>query len=131
MEMQKLRPFLLPFIILISVLIFGVFQYSDSWGFVHIKGFNALFLVPFVCLLLLAGAFLAQGKQIFQTTPDVLPKLTKRELEIVKLIKEGKKNQEIAEALFVEMSTVKTHINNIYTKLSIKNRKQLLELIPE
>jgi len=48
--------------------------------------------------------------------------LTQRELQILALIAEGKTNKEIAAAFYIELSTVKTHVNNIYTKLSVRNR---------
>ena len=41
-----------------------------------------------------------------------------------KLIGDGKSNKEIAIELFIELSTVKTHINKLYTKLKIKNRNE-------
>ena len=50
--------------------------------------------------------------------------LTQKEQEIFTLIKEGKSNKEIASALFVELSTVKSHINNIYSKLGVSNRRE-------
>lgn len=50
--------------------------------------------------------------------------LTQKELEILTLIGEGKSNKEIANALFVEVSTVKTHINKIYSKTGVANRKE-------
>ncbi len=53
-------------------------------------------------------------------------KLTKKEKEILSHIKEGKSNKEIASALFVEVSTVKSHINKIYSKLEVSNRSELL-----
>jgi DNA-binding NarL/FixJ family response regulator len=37
---------------------------------------------------------------------------------------EGKTNKEIAQELFVELSTVKTHINNIYRQLNVGTRKE-------
>lgn len=49
--------------------------------------------------------------------------LTAKEMEVLALIAAGKANKQIAELLFVEISTVKTHINNIYTKLSVANRR--------
>ena len=55
---------------------------------------------------------------------NILLLLSAKELQILKLIAEGKTNKEIAAIQFIEISTVKTHINNIYTKLSIKNRKE-------
>jgi DNA-binding CsgD family transcriptional regulator len=53
-----------------------------------------------------------------------LPILTQQEEKILKLIGDGKSNKEIATELFIELSTVKTHINKLYTKLKIKNRNE-------
>jgi DNA-binding CsgD family transcriptional regulator len=54
---------------------------------------------------------------------DPFLELTNKELYILQLIVEGKSNKEIAAINFVEVSTIKTHINNIYTKLGLDNRK--------
>ena len=43
--------------------------------------------------------------------------LTKRELEVIRLVIEGNSNTNIAEKLFVSKATVKKHLNNIYKKL--------------
>ena len=48
--------------------------------------------------------------------------LTERELEVLRLIAAGLSNREIAQELFVAVSTVKTHINHIYGKLDTKSR---------
>ena len=56
-------------------------------------------------------------------------KLTAKEQEILRLIATGKSNKEIANALFVEVSTVKSHINKIYAKLKVKNRREVMELV--
>lgn len=48
--------------------------------------------------------------------------LSKRELEVLDLINLGLSNQEIAEKLFISLSTVKTHTSNLYSKLGVKNR---------
>ncbi|MCG6879338.1 MAG: LuxR C-terminal-related transcriptional regulator [Deltaproteobacteria bacterium] len=53
-------------------------------------------------------------------------RLSKRELEVLSLIKAGRSNQEIAEELFISLSTVKTHIRNIYEKISVHSRTQAL-----
>jgi len=50
--------------------------------------------------------------------------LTNRQREIFNLIAEGKSNKEISDELFIELSTLKTHINNIYKTLEIVNRKE-------
>ena len=49
--------------------------------------------------------------------------LSQRESEVFRLVRSGKSNKEIAGELNVELSTVKSHINSIYSKLGIKSRK--------
>ena len=53
--------------------------------------------------------------------------LSKRELEILSLLSQGHSNQEIATKLFVSLSTVKTHIQNLFEKLDVKRRIQAVE----
>ena len=53
--------------------------------------------------------------------------LSKRELEILSLLAQGHSNQEIAAKLFVSLSTVKTHIQNLFEKLDVKRRTQAVE----
>ena len=50
--------------------------------------------------------------------------LSKRELEVLHLIADGLSNEEIAERLVVGKSTIKTHINRIFSKLGATSRKQ-------
>jgi DNA-binding NarL/FixJ family response regulator len=50
--------------------------------------------------------------------------LSKREIEILRLMAEGKENKEIAQELYISPQTVKNHISNILTKLQIENRIQ-------
>ena len=53
--------------------------------------------------------------------------LSKRELEILSLLAQGHSNQEIAAKLFVSLSTIKTHIQNLFEKLDVKRRIQAVE----
>jgi LuxR family maltose regulon positive regulatory protein len=53
-----------------------------------------------------------------------LDTLSERENTVLQLIAEGLSNQEIARALVVTVSTVKTHLNNIYAKLHVHTRLQ-------
>ncbi len=53
--------------------------------------------------------------------------LSKRELEILSLLSQGHSNQEIATNLFISLSTVKTHIQNLFEKLDVKRRIQAVE----
>ncbi|SDQ04911.1 response regulator transcription factor [Carnobacterium viridans] len=50
--------------------------------------------------------------------------LTNREQEILMLIAQGNSNQEIADALFITLKTVKTHVSNILAKLEVEDRTQ-------
>ncbi|MEO0528034.1 MAG: helix-turn-helix transcriptional regulator [Bacteroidota bacterium] len=52
--------------------------------------------------------------------------LSRQEKNVQTLIVAGKTNKEIANELFISMSTVKTHITNIYSKLKVSNRQELL-----
>jgi len=53
--------------------------------------------------------------------------LSNRELEILGLMAEGNSNQEIANRIFVSLSTVKTHNQNLFEKLDVKRRTQAIE----
>lgn len=50
--------------------------------------------------------------------------LTPREAEVLTLIAKGRSNTEIAEELFVSAATVKTHINNLFGKIGVRDRAQ-------
>jgi len=52
--------------------------------------------------------------------------LSERELEVLNLMANGHTNQAIADDLFIALSTVKKHINNIYGKLNVPNRTQAI-----
>jgi DNA-binding NarL/FixJ family response regulator len=55
---------------------------------------------------------------------DESPGLTRRELEILKLVAEGHSNAELARMLWVTEQTVKFHLSNIYRKLDVSNRTE-------
>lgn len=54
--------------------------------------------------------------------------LSKREMEILKMLDNGLKQQEIADKLYISISTVKTHVKNIYGKLGVENKKSALKV---
>ncbi len=66
-----------------------------------------------------------QSGDYFQTKYNI----TRREKEIIKLIKTGYSNSEISDKMLISVSTVEKHIYNIYQKLNVKNRIQLINLI--
>ena len=51
--------------------------------------------------------------------------LSERELQVLRLIAEGYSNPEIATALYLSLSTIKSHIRNIMHKLNMEHRIQL------
>ena len=53
------------------------------------------------------------------------PYLTKAELGVLKMVAYGKTNQEIADALFVHVTTVRTHVKKIHAKCDIAGRSRL------
>ena len=55
--------------------------------------------------------------------------LTKRELEVVLLLREGYSNAKIAEDLFVSESTIKKHLSNIFGKLGLNSRTEVLVFV--
>jgi DNA-binding NarL/FixJ family response regulator len=68
------------------------------------------------------------GKQSLLTDSNAdyghLELLTEREAEVLRLLCEGANYKTVAKALFISESTVKTHINNIFTKLQVNDRTQ-------
>lgn len=57
----------------------------------------------------------------------LIESLTDRELETLQLISNGLSNEEIGEALFISVSTVKTHTRSLYGKLNVNRRTQAIQ----
>ena len=57
--------------------------------------------------------------------------LTPRERQVLRLVGEGKRNAEIAGALFISEHTVKTHINHVFSKTSSRDRAQAIRYAHE
>jgi len=68
----------------------------------------------------------AQSKeQTHEVNPQIsesISALTKREMEILRLVSEGLTNEEIGKKIFISEKTVKTHLTNIFDKLKVNNR---------
>jgi len=56
--------------------------------------------------------------------PKWLEDLTKREVDVLRLIAQGKSNQEISETLFISVGTVRNYVSNIFTKIGVSDRTQ-------
>jgi DNA-binding NarL/FixJ family response regulator len=55
-------------------------------------------------------------------------RLTRREREVLSLVQQGLTNQEIAEALVIELGTVKNHVHNILRKLNVSSRRDAVHV---
>ncbi len=64
--------------------------------------------------------------QATRPTQQSLVDLTERELEVLNLVVQGESNQQIAEALFISITTVKAHISNILSKLQVSSRTEAI-----
>lgn len=53
--------------------------------------------------------------------------LTPREYEVLQLMAKGHSNTEIAEALFLSLSTIKTHASNLFVKMDVSSRTKAIE----
>lgn len=63
-----------------------------------------------------------------KTEAGLLVTLSAREVEVLKLIAEGKSNQEISAQLYLALNTVKRHAYNIYAKLGVQKRTQAVSV---
>jgi len=97
---------------------------------------SGLWKILSLCLALLSLFLLWQNRQLKignKETADssknkINHNLTSQEIKILQLIQQGKSNKEIAADLFIELSTVKSHINKLYAKLQIKNRREAVQI---
>ena len=93
------------------------------------------YLAGAVILALITGIILTnryhRQKPAESQNYDLLETLTAKELRVLELIATGKSNKEIASLNYTEISTVKTHINNIFSKLGVRNRKAAANLYLE
>jgi LuxR family maltose regulon positive regulatory protein len=57
---------------------------------------------------------------------EMIEALTDRELDVLRLIADGLKYEEIAGTLFISLNTVRTYVKGIYGKLNVNNRSQAI-----
>ncbi len=81
-----------------------------------------------VLVLTVFGLIILVFKVSQRKLKTLLPEnnLSRQERNIQRLILEGKSNKEIGNQLFISLSTVKTHISNIYNKLGVSDRRELI-----
>ncbi|GAB4386211.1 MAG: response regulator transcription factor [Elainellaceae cyanobacterium] len=81
-------------------------------------------IAPGLLNKLISNSSQAQINVLEPTLPNVA-QLTPREQDVLRLIREGATNREIAEQLYISESTVKTHVTRLLTRLNMRNRAQL------
>jgi len=88
------------------------------------------FLSSLLTLSIFLGIFLVleQKRLAKSMLNNSLEKLTEQEQNIAQEILKNKTNKEIAANMFISVSTIKTHINNLYTKLNVNSRQEIKQL---
>ncbi len=76
----------------------------------------------------MAGALLAEFAELSKRSTEAarvpVPRLTERELEVLRLVARGMANKDIAVSLFISENTVKNHVRNILEKLQLHSRME-------
>lgn len=81
---------------------------------------GAAWLDPGIARMVLEST--REGRQ--RVNSELAGLLTKRELDVLKQVVDGRTNQEIADGLFISIETVKTHMRHIMEKLRVTDRTQ-------
>jgi DNA-binding CsgD family transcriptional regulator len=90
---------------------------------------NILIYIVLCTFFFILGFALRQGIHKYkEIDKNIIKNLTNQERRILLLIKAGKSNKEISDELSIELSTVKSHAYNIFSKLGINSRKEILNL---
>jgi len=66
----------------------------------------------------------AKKCKIISSSASIFGLLSKRELEVMQLIEKGFSDRQIADKLVISLSTAKTHVHHIFSKLNVKDRLQ-------
>lgn len=133
-QVRPLKIFSLVYIIFYAYQLFLWFFPIEIW--VILSAFNLLLLniipIPFL------SHFFKEKENLSMNKPEARGKiekfyqdqgLSKREMEIADLIVAGKSNEEIENELFISLATVKKHISNIFLKMDINSRSQLINQV--
>ena len=74
----------------------------------------------------MASKLLTEFNNLSKQAPQkvMVPKLTDRELQVLKLVAQGMSNREVADELFISENTVKNHVRNILEKLHLHSRME-------
>ncbi|OBR92799.1 CsgBAC operon transcriptional regulatory protein [Clostridium ragsdalei P11] len=115
--------------IIIGLIIATCILFLFSYKIVFLKD------VPYLCLIYILQCILVilccikEESEIVHEGKNDLECLTNREKEIADYICMGLSNKEIGNKLFISPNTVKNHVYNIYKKVNVKNKVELINLI--
>lgn len=116
------------------VSIFNLFRGEESGDFtekdVFILDIFKKHIENMVCHLIYAGRQQYAADRFFEKSAAAYC-FTQRETEVLRLLRQGFSNNEIAEKLIISTSTVKKHVYNLYDKAGVKSRTKLLNALYE
>jgi DNA-binding CsgD family transcriptional regulator len=129
---------ILAFIVLIIMIFsFVLFVVNYEKFTLELLQQNGGVILAIICIILSVSKIpsdikkLVQTEKTISTDENTIAKLgiTQREQEVLQLLVTGKTYKEIATELFISLPTVKTHVSNIYSKVKVRNRLELSNLI--
>ncbi|MEZ4778684.1 MAG: response regulator transcription factor [Flavobacteriaceae bacterium] len=95
-----------------------------------LKNANKYEIIKAIEIVMQGGNYLTpEAEKAFKfelNLQNSLPKITKREIEVLRLIVEGYTNNQISEKLFVSTDTIDSHRKNLYSKLNVNNTATLI-----
>jgi DNA-binding CsgD family transcriptional regulator len=117
----------------------GFYKYFNWLYKFYFQGFNLLFfiIITYTLISLIIGlkTFIKLSKiNLNNYSTDINSQIIKkyniseREIEVIKQLVSGKTNKEISDTLFISLSTVRTHIYNVFLKTNVKNRVEIINL---
>lgn len=124
--------------LLYMILTVAAFLLSDLHPlipFMFILFFLSWHLIPILFMSLYLGKYHGEKTTLqrdYEASLDSFARkyeISKREKDVIQLISKGLSNQEISDALYISLQTVKDHTHRIFTKTGVKNRVQLTNLI--
>ena len=91
--------------------------------------FNSLFTTIEISLFNFSKMLFSANLDIAVINQNLLSQITQKEFDVLSGIYKGRNNKQIAEENFVSVNTIKTHIKNLYDKLNVHSRSELLARI--
>lgn len=124
------------FVFLPGIIFIDIFynEFSFIQRFVPYRFHTVSIYYPFLCFFEILESIII-GRRNRHSMPAATNEfkeaygISPRESEVLQLLIKGKSYQDIAEELFISLSTVKTHISKIYKKTSVINKVELIHIL--